>query len=195
MGGCMSAPISVGDREIRNMVRPPEPKTVVEIPSLQAQKSKKIIEDCLDDRCQHLVVDHDVTQTTSENTINESEIISHFHSNLLATNRLPDESTLTWSERRNSEKEKASFAKYKIDRARGELQKRLSLRNVTHSKCPVCGDLGPETSNQYYAFYLIVLSIICKTKCRRCNVYFSFEYVGLVKSLTDAVNLVLDEEL
>jgi hypothetical protein len=191
MGGCMSAPISVSDQEIRNMVKPPEPKTVVEVPNLSAQKSKKIIEDCLDD----------VTQTTSENTTNESEIINQIAENApsrrnsLATNRAPDESNLTWSERRNSEKEKASFAKYKIDRARGELQKRLSLRTVTHSKCPVCGDLGPETSNQYYAFYLIVLSVICKTKCRRCNVYFSFEYVGMVKSLQEAVNLVLDEEL
>jgi hypothetical protein len=187
----MSAPISVSDQEIRNMVKPPEPKTVIEVPNLQAQKSKKIIEDCLDD----------VTQTTSENTINESEIINQIAANTpsrrnsLATNRAPDESNLTWRERRNSEKEKASFAKYKIDRARGELQKRLSLRTVTHSKCPTCGDLGPETSNQYYAFYLIVLSVICKTKCRRCNVHFSFEYVGMVKSLQEAVNLILDEEL
>lgn len=207
MGGCTSAPISVSDQEIRNIAKPPEPKIVVEIPNLQTQKSKKIIEDCLDD----------VTQTTSENTINESEIINGCHQmeddnnrsrrNSLATNHQPadennrqishisDENTFTWSERRNSEKEKVSFTKYKIDQAHGELQKRLSLRNTTHSKCPVCGDLGPETSNQYYTFYLVVPSIVCKTKCRRCNVYFSFEYIGMVKSLHEAVNLVLDEEL
>ena len=218
MGGCTSAPISVSDQEIRNIAKPPEPKIVVEIPNLQTQKSKKIIEDCLDD----------VTQTTSENTINESEIINGCHQmeddnnrsrrNSLATNHQPadennrqishisdennrqishisDENTFTWSERRNSEKEKVSFTKYKIDQAHGELQKRLSLRNTTHSKCPVCGDLGPETSNQYYTFYLVVPSVVCKTKCRRCNVYFSFEYIGMVKSLHEAVNLVLDEEL
>ena len=139
-------------------------------------KSQKVLEECLDK--------DETTITASisspDNTVDESAI-----------NQKP----MSWTERRNSEKEKTSFSKYKIDQARTELHKRFSLRTAVHSKCPTCGDLGPETSNQYYTFYLVVPSIITKTKCHRCNVYFSFEYVGMVKSLGDAINLVLDEEL
>jgi len=84
---------------------------------------------------------------------------------------------------------------YKRDIARSELKKRISLRSAVHSKCPICGDLGPETSDQYYTFYLIVPNIITKTKYRRCNVYFSFEYMGAVKSIDQAIGLIMYEDI
>lgn len=203
--GCVSSqPISISDQTFN----PPEPKiTTAEIITFKT-KSAKVLEECLD-------------SVTESSTINESEIIPvpdngclypvnhNSRRNSLATNQRPvielipivesvpiiEPNNMSWSKRRNSEKEKMSFAKFKTDQAKAELQKRCSLRTVVHSKCPTCGDLGPETSNQYYTFYLVVPSIVCKTKCRRCNVHFSFEYVGMVKSHADAVNLVLDEEL
>jgi len=163
--GCVSS------QPISFSSNPPEPKiTHAEIITF---KSAKVLDECLDS-----VTDN---TTVESSDIRETEIIL--------------KPAITWGERRNSEKEKASFTKFKTDQAKAELQKRYSLRTVVHSKCPTCGDLGPETSNQYYTFYLVVPTIECKTKCRRCNVHFSFEYVGMVKSHADAVNLVLDEEL
>lgn len=178
MGGCTS----VSDKQLNGNFGPPEPKPL-----------------------------DDVTVSVSlpDNTVsslNESEII-HQKNPSLGVVYPPDVDEdspikledspihLSWHKRRNSEKEKYDFVKHKTEQAKSELQKRLSLRTVVHSKCPICGDLGPETSNQYYTFYLVVPNIETKTKCRRCNVHFSFEYVGLVKNLNDAVNLILDEEL
>ncbi len=197
MGGCTSAPISITDKQIRENFGPPEPKI-----SVPENKSQKVIEECLD---------KDDLQTTTasissqEETVNEPEIIHQRKPSygVIRSNSVrvinppePDEDIhLSWGKRRNSEKEKYQFVKYKTEQAKIELQKRLSLRTVVRSKCPTCGDLGPETSNQYYTFYLIVPSIITKTKCRRCNVPFSFEYVGHVKSINDTINLILDEEL
>lgn len=201
MGGCTSVPISITDKQIHETFGPPNPK--ISVPeTIVRNKSQKVIEECLDKG--------DLQTTTAsissqEETINEPEIIHQLQSSygVIRSDSMrvinqpePDKDIhISWGKRRNSEKEKSQFVKYKTDQAKVELQKRLSLRTAVHSKCPTCGDLGPETSNQYYAFYLVVPSIVTKTKCRRCNVPFSFEYVGLVKSTAEALNMILDEEL
>lgn len=100
----------------------------------------------------------------------------------------------TWTERRNSEKEKHNFSKQKIEMAQLELQRRYSVGLNTNSRCPVCGNIGPDSSNQYYTFYLIVPAIVSKSKCKQCDINYSFKYIGLVKTEAEALELILNEE-
>lgn len=103
------------------------------------------------------------------------------------------EGSLSYTERRNSQKEKNIIIKDQTKLARIELGRRMSYRQVIHSKCTRCGDLGPEHSNQYYGYYLVVPDINTKNKCRRCNLYFSFEHFGVVKSVDDAITMIIEE--
>jgi hypothetical protein len=197
MGACTSTEkISMNENHINNMVHPSEPKTSDQIneKTLTTQKSQKIIEELLDDP-KTLTTSVSISTTEKERRPSiEINRLEHQNSARQINIDNNDDYNLSWSKRRNSEKQKAYFMNYKRDIAHEELKKRISLRSAVHSKCPICGDLGPETSYQYYTFYLIVPNIITKTKCRRCNVHFSFEYVGMVKSLNDAISLILDEE-
>jgi hypothetical protein len=124
------------------------------------------------------------TLSTKENTISAEDAIPSNHE----YNR-----KLSWGERRNSNKEKDVFMKDRIKLARLELGNRISYRGIVKSKCPNCGDMGPDHSNQYCGYYLIVFDVITKTKCRRCNINFSFEHYGVVKSVEDAINMIVDE--
>lgn len=84
--------------------------------------------------------------------------------------------------------------KTSIERAKYELQKRIITRTPIHSKCPVCKNIGLEISDQYYTFYLVVPSVICKTKCQKCNEFYSFEYIGMVKTFDELVCFITDED-
>ncbi len=213
--GCVSSKaISVNDNHIRNMIpSPPDPKEEnikTDVGPLGTQRSKKIFDECTDDKCDNTITTS-VSLSTSANDNDTEKQIVEINKTIdelkrrqsFGRNNSPDDLPidknedyhLSWTKRRNSEKQKTYFMNYKRDIAHGELQKRISLRSAVHSKCPTCGDLGPETSDQYYTFYLIVPSVITKTKCRRCNVYFSFEYMGAVKSIEQAIGLIMDEDI
>lgn len=99
----------------------------------------------------------------------------------------------TWMERRNSQREKDNYVKRKTREARIELEKRITYRNIVSIKCPKCGDIGPEQCNKYYGFYLLVNELRLDTKCRRCNVNFSYEHVGVVKTINNAINEIIQE--
>lgn len=207
MGQCTSAQtISINDHVIDRMTRPPEPKE-----SFVAQKSKAILESN-DDLCTTVAsvadesVMHNNSQRNSESRVTEQQIVPVDHIengkkdksihliDQTENKNLKNDYNLSWRQRRNSNKEKLKFVNNKVDEAKAELRRRLSVKSSYNSKCPRCGDLGPEKSNQYYTFYLIVPSVTCKTKCRRCNIYFSFEYIGFVKSFDQAVCFILDED-
>lgn len=201
MGHCISTQqISINDRTINNMTIPPEPKE-----TFVTQKSRAIIETD-DDLCTTVAsvadesVIHNNSRRNSESRITEQQIVCeviHQVEEKYIENKHEQKDKdydLSWRQRRNSDKEKLKFINNKVDEAKIELRRRLSTKSSYNSKCPRCGDLGPEQSNQYYTFYLIVPSVTCNTKCRRCNIHFSFEYVGAVKSFDQAVCFILDED-
>jgi hypothetical protein len=103
------------------------------------------------------------------------------------------ENDTTWTERRNSNKEKDTIIKQRNKAARLELGRRINYRTAIYAKCMRCGDMGPDHSNQYCGYYLIVPEIHTKSKCRRCNIPFSFEHYGVVKSIEEAIEMIIDE--
>ena len=103
--------------------------------------------------------------------------------------------THSWKDRRNSQKEKETYYKRKTKEARIELGKRITHRATVNVKCTKCGDIGPESSNQYCGFYLLVNEIDTKTKCRRCNIPFSYRHIGVVKTINEVINEIIQESL
>ena len=133
-------------------------------------------------------IENTLPPSTKENTVSTDDVIETVQLHNHEYGR-----KVSWSERRNSNKEKDVFMKDRIKLARIELGNRISYRGYVNSKCPRCCDLGPDRSNQYCGYYLIVFDVDTKTKCRRCNVPFSFEHYGVVKSIEEAVNMIIDE--
>jgi len=99
----------------------------------------------------------------------------------------------TWKVRRNSQKEKDHYIKRKTKEARIELGKRITHRNSVSVKCPKCGDPGPESCNNYYGYYLLVREIKINVKCRRCGVNFSYEHIGVVKTVDETITEIMNE--
>lgn len=124
-----------------------------------------------------------------ESTITDEKI----RNNTMTDTDEKSRQSISWSERRNSQKEKDIIFSTKFSEARIELGKRLSYRNRIYAKCTRCGDLSTESSNNYYGYYLIVTEINTKAKCRRCNLHFSFEHFGVVKSVEEIIDMIIEE--
>lgn len=100
---------------------------------------------------------------------------------------------ITWIERRNSYREKESITKYFDRVAHIELEKRLIYRSIVFAKCPSCGEDGPDSCNKYCGYWLVVPEIQTKNKCRKCDIAFNYEHFGLVKNISDMIDMIAEE--
>jgi predicted Zn-ribbon and HTH transcriptional regulator len=76
-----------------------------------------------------------------------------------------------------------------------ELESRLHTHIKISIKCPTCGDLGPDSSDKYYGYHLVVNDMQSKSKCRRCGVNFSYKHIGSVKTKGEILSLILEESI
>jgi hypothetical protein len=100
---------------------------------------------------------------------------------------------VSWAERRNSQREKDFIIQTHHRDAKIQLENAITYKSYINSKCPVCNAEGPDGSNRYYGFYLVVDAIITKATCKKCNIKFTFQHFGVVKTEEELFNAFLKE--